>query len=355
MPLTRRARYLTNAALVLLGVAVGLALAEAAVRVLDPHARDQAMPGGFFAMDTALGWRQLPDHTVTHRTPYFATTYTTNALGHRDREHGSAPPPGSRRVVVFGDSQIFGWGIPIGRRFTDLLQARSPALEVWNAAVMGYGFDQELLAYERSSGPWRPDIVVLFISPYTLERTKSGYLYRKYKPRFLLHGADSLEVVPPARTATTVTDLAYRLLSGWYLPYFVDRRLGPALTRLRTGRPPATATEIRAAQGRPPSPLTAALLARAGAVARSRGQRLILLADLPAAAVEGMRRIGRERGFEVVSMDLPQDRSAMVLGPRDGHWNEGVHERIAGLLGRALGPETVRGAADPESKALRGK
>lgn len=340
MPPTRTARYLANAALALLGLAAGLALAEAAVRVLDPHAHDQAMPGGFFAMDTVLGWRQLPSRTVTHRTPYFTATYTTNTLGHRDREHG-APPPGTRRVVVFGDSQIFGWGIPLGRRFTDLLQARHPELEVWNAAVMGYGFDQELLAYEQWSGAWQPDVVVLFISPFTLERTRSGYIYHKHKPRFLLRGTDSLELVPPARTGTTVTDLAYRLLSGWYLPYFVDRRLGPALTRLRTGKPPVTAAEIRAAQGRPPSPLTAALLARAARVARSRGDRLILLADLPAPAIEGVRRIGRERGFEVVSMDLPEDRSASVLGPRDGHWNQGVHERVAERLGAALAGETV--------------
>ena len=102
-------RYLGPVLLLLLGTTAGILTAEALVRVVDPHARDHALPGGFFAMDRQLGWVQRPSHTVTHRTQYFATTYTTNAGGFRDRDRDRHRTPGRGRVLVFGDSQIFGW------------------------------------------------------------------------------------------------------------------------------------------------------------------------------------------------------------------------------------------------------
>jgi hypothetical protein len=290
------------------------------VRVLDPHSRDHALPGGTFTMDPAIGWRLRASHSVTHRTRYFTATYTTNAMGYRDRARSEVRTPGRTRVLVFGDSQIFGWGVAAGRRFTDLLEARRPELEVWNLGVLGYGFDQELLEYERRAESWNGDIVVLFATRSTLERSKTGYLYRKHKPRFVLHGGDSLELVPPEPRGTALTEIAYRLLSPFYLPYFIERRLT---------RPGAALAPVL-------DSLSAALFARAARIANGRGDRLVVLTTLSGAMLEEARRIGRERGFDVVAIELPGSYPVWTFGPEDAHWTERTHELVADRLADGL-------------------
>ena len=329
-------RALFPALLLLLGSCSGLALAEVAVRVLYPHARDHVLPAGFFAMDPMLGWGYRPDHSVTHRTRYFSATYTTNRLGYRDSTRSAAPTPGRTRVLVFGDSQVFGWGIPKGRRFTDLLETRHPDLEVWNLGVVGYGFDQELLAYERLGARLHGEVIVLFATWYTLERAKSAYLYRKHKPRFVLRGSDSLTLLPPAGKATALTQLAYEMLSPLYLPYFLERRIGAVRTR-RSPKPVAAGeravgdTRVSALDA-----LTEAMFARAARVASSRGQRLVLLTNLAGVMLEDARRVAAEHGFEVVPVELPGSPPEWTFGPEDGHWNDRAHAFVADRLWEGL-------------------
>jgi hypothetical protein len=245
-------------------------------------------------------------------------------------------------VLVFGDSQVFGWGVPHGRRFTDLLEARHPQLEVWNLGVMGYGFDQALLEYERGGETWNADAVVLLASASTLKRAETGYIYRKPKPRFVLHRPDSLQLVPPAGGAAALTDLAYRLLSPLYLPYFIERRLSVVTEALK--RRPAIlgtgATQDTGASA--PAPLTRALLARAARLARERDDQLVLLADLPPARLADARRLGHEHGFRVVAVELPGSRDSFVLGPKDSHWNARAHDRIAELLWEGMAARASR-------------
>jgi hypothetical protein len=332
-------RYLGPVLLLLLGTTVGILAAEVLVRIVDPHAHDQALPGGFFAIDRQLGWVQRPNHTVTQRTQYFATTYTTNAKGFRDRDRDPGRTPGRDRVLVFGDSQIFGWGIRDGRRFSDLLEARHPQLEVWNFGVMGYGLDQELLTYERDGAGLSADAVVLFVTPYTVERSTTDYIYRKYKPRFILRGADSLELRLPQARATALTDLLYRAFSPMYLPYFVDRQVGAIKESLKRGpsgsREPAAGSLAGQVTGEQLA-LTEALLRRAVRVARGRGQRLVLLTLLSGPTLEAIRRLGEWQGFQIVPIEFPGNPDDFRIGPNDAHWNERAQDLIAQQLWQRL-------------------
>ena len=327
MRLRRPTRYLAPALLLLLGTCTGLALAEVAVRVLDPHTRDHALPGGFFLIDAAMGWRQRPTHAVTHSTRYFEVRYTTNGLGYRDTDRRVARTPGRTRVLLFGDSQVFGWGIAQGRRFTDLLEAGHPSLEVWNLGVMGYGLDQQLLEYEVRAEGWGADVVVLLVTPFTLHRATKGYLDHKHKPQFVLRGPDSLALLPPAGSGTSLTRMLYRLAGPWYLPYFVDRRLRPALVD------PEGSPATRA--------LGHALFARAVRTAHARAQRLILLTNLKGDALAWIRGVGDQLGFEVVAVGLPEPELPWLFGPDDRHWNERAHGRVADLLWERLAADTI--------------
>ena len=99
-------------------------------------------------------------------------------------------------------------------------------------------------------------MVVLFATPFTLERARSGYLYHKHKPRFVLLGPDSVALLPPAGAGTSLTRMVYRLASPWYLPYFLERRLSPALVSPRPP-PPRARWAMRSSRGRSARPTRA--------------------------------------------------------------------------------------------------
>ncbi len=49
-------------------------------------------------------------------------TWTTNALGMRDREYPDPKPPGTFRIALVGDSIAAGWGVDDGRGFEPVLE-----------------------------------------------------------------------------------------------------------------------------------------------------------------------------------------------------------------------------------------
>lgn len=79
-----------------------------------------------------------------------------------------AERPLGRRIVVYGDSFVAGEFSSLAERFASQLAARlsrpgEPLVEAVNAAVVGYGPDQEALRLEDEIGPLRPDLVVVAV------------------------------------------------------------------------------------------------------------------------------------------------------------------------------------------------
>jgi hypothetical protein len=309
------------------GCALALFLAEGFVRLFDPHARDHVLPSGFFVMDRTLGWRMKPATTVNHQTQYFAATYTTNAWGYRDQPRTPSQAPRQRRLLVYGDSQAFGWGVPETLRFSNLLEQQHSMLEVWNLAVPGYGLDQQLLAYEHEAQGWAADAVVMFVSRGTLERDKWGKLYHKYKPRFVLSSPGTLQLIPVLRHETEWTALLYRAFSPWYLPYFVDRRLAMINERWDSGLRPAGTEE--SSRDRSLDGLTQALLKRAAQATEGRGHRLILLVTLSPLRREALQNFCVQHRIQAVALDFAEPREDLIHGPHDTHWNARAHRSIA--------------------------
>lgn len=152
--------------LLLAGVSLALFLgaAELVARLrYDPGAR---APDGIFEYD--------PDKVFTLRKSvegrFIGRRVVTNSHGHRDDEIPTAKPPGTRRVVVLGDSVSFGHGVDGDETWPQQLEARlrsaqgGDGFDVINAAVPGNGPFQEyhdarrLLALE-------PDLFVLQFTP----------------------------------------------------------------------------------------------------------------------------------------------------------------------------------------------
>lgn len=85
-----------------------------------------------------------------------------NAAGFRD-DHEPAPEPADRRVVMLGDSIVWGEHLALKQTLPHQLEGRMPGAEVFNLGVTGYDTAQELAWYERTARPLRPtDAVVVY-------------------------------------------------------------------------------------------------------------------------------------------------------------------------------------------------
>lgn len=80
------------------------------MRIFFPHSRDHIIPGGLFNMDADLGWSFNKGENSRHKTKSFDVEYKINHLGYRDSERATEKKSGLKRVLVYGDSQVFGWG-----------------------------------------------------------------------------------------------------------------------------------------------------------------------------------------------------------------------------------------------------
>src|SRR5262245_17353869 len=84
---------------------VGLTLAENLVGLIRPHEL-------IFPADTV----------VLYETGEFSFTVKINSMGFRDREV-TPKAAGKRRVVVIGDSFVYGWGVQIEQSWPKRLEA----------------------------------------------------------------------------------------------------------------------------------------------------------------------------------------------------------------------------------------
>lgn len=115
-----------------------------------------------FEADAELGWRHRPAADDT----YWGARVRTNVHGMRGPERALAKPAG-RRLVVLGDSVVFGLLLEddadtFPARLEHALAARTTgSFECLNTGVCGWSTRQERLFLERDGGRWQPDVVVL--------------------------------------------------------------------------------------------------------------------------------------------------------------------------------------------------
>jgi hypothetical protein len=144
----------------LLIIVVTLAAIESVLRVIDLRELRDGYGQGYPVVhryDAELGWLPIPNSAGM-----FAGSRTIsiqhNSLGLRDVEPARTDRP---TVLFVGDSFVWGYDVEASERFTDLLRAELPGIEIVNAGVNGYGTDQEYLLLERIWSAFRPNIVVL--------------------------------------------------------------------------------------------------------------------------------------------------------------------------------------------------
>lgn len=132
------------------------------------------LPEDVYIRDNQLHMALRPNTQVLATTSDFSVFYTINSGGFRDKEYALNKADGIIRCLAYGDSQVFGEGVPYGKRFTDIFENNFSNLEVINCGVPGYGIDQQLLSFAKYGKHYQSDYVILFLSRSSISRYSTG-------------------------------------------------------------------------------------------------------------------------------------------------------------------------------------
>jgi hypothetical protein len=292
----------------------------------------------------------------------------TNSLGLRGPEVAPRKPAGTRRVIVVGDSYVFGQGVDddqtMPARLSRRLNDRGPGrYEVVNLGVNSYSTDQELILLEELGPRLEPDIVVLFVCDNDFEANMQDFVNQRYYTPYFVLGADGRltrrNVPVPGFTAWQRTKLWLGQRSEVWNGVRSRRSDIPwvagALGALQVATPMKPQSDELA--------LTAALVvamrdlsARLGAefVVMNTGQRGEIVSRhqrlRPLLRREGIRLLGIEGNLGEARARQP---SRPWDFPNDTHWNVASHELVAHITFNFLEASALLDEAAPAKGAAR--
>ncbi len=134
-----------------------------------------------------------------------------NAAGFRcDHELTPEKPPGTKRILIFGDSFTAGDGVSNKDRYSDLLERLLPGTQVLNFGLSGSGTDQQFLIFREYAAGLDYDLAVLAVQAENIRRVanryrpfadENGRLLLVAKPYYTLDadGRLALHHVPPPK------------------------------------------------------------------------------------------------------------------------------------------------------------
>lgn len=229
---------LLNLVVVLVTIAVCLVLTEIVLRLFMPQPifeRTFYTSNGesFWRPSSLLGWESTPNASGMIITSEFSIHVDINSDGLRDRDHALSKPANITRILVLGDSSVFGNGVDTQDRFTDILQDKLGLhYEVINMGVTGYGTDQEYLLLREKGLRYAPDIVILVFHENDLLNNYHAVQYGHEKPLFVRNGSRLVLTNIPVDSNQTQRDIRKTLREK--ADYFLGRHLHTYMLFRRT-------------------------------------------------------------------------------------------------------------------------
>jgi len=149
----------------MLSLVVTFSIIEIALRIFLPQELITPMPA---MADREMIYR-LPSNTSAYLKGTSVRWFhlKTNSLGLRDREIPFAKTPGIYRVLLLGDSMSMAEGVELEETYIKQFEKKigtKPSgrkVETINAAIRGFGNDQEIVLFERLGRRFLPDMVIL--------------------------------------------------------------------------------------------------------------------------------------------------------------------------------------------------
>ncbi len=199
------------------GLLLSLAILELGART---YARLTSQERTIIA-DDMLGWKLVPRSKHLYRKEEQAYLIAINSKGLRDVERSYEKPLGVFRIVVVGDSFVFGsGGVETSDRFTDILEKSTKNVEVINMGVPAYGSDQEYLYLKTEGLKYHPDLIILCAFENDFRESFSTVSPSNGRPKgYFSTSGGQLLFHPPSFS------LFYRLAQRSYLFGFTDLAL----------------------------------------------------------------------------------------------------------------------------------
>jgi hypothetical protein len=320
-PLPRRGRWLARLALSGGVAAAGLVAAEIALRLQVPQWAVVCPPTNYrpdLFESAPFGYRLKGggprEYPYPRENPRRVTVHSTPE-GFRGARPILEPDP-RPRILVLGDSMVFGQGVEEPERLTEVMEAEHPEWRVDNMGMVGFGTDLMLRSLEEVGLAAKPDAVVVAIYTDDLRRVAPPYAGMGFPlPKYRLRDGE-LESVPYPEPRWWER---LRLYQG--LRYASLRYVGSAFA------------------------LNAAILDRFAALSRERGFALVV-AYLPSPDDRWDDRMRRDflgawcASSGIAFLDLSEamaraGREAAYI-PEDTHWSPEGHavagREVAGAL-----------------------
>jgi hypothetical protein len=141
--------------------------------------------------NSRFGWLHKKDLCTWIETSEYSTSISLNVNYLRGKLYKYEKPEGLKRILVLGDSFVFGLGVNDNETFSvkleEMFNLAGFKTDVINMGVNGFGTDQEFLFLRDEGFKYSPDIVVcfLFVGNDIRENSKDSQ-YGKFKPYFTL-------------------------------------------------------------------------------------------------------------------------------------------------------------------------
>lgn len=145
----------------------------------------------FVQHDPYLSWRLRPGPPAIRKHPEYESVETVNSWGFRTPEVAIAKPPGTKRILVVGDSHAEGYTVNDDETCSRLIEKNlsgSVPVQVISLGVGGYSTDQEFLSYLCYGQKFAPDIVLLLFCENDIAVNVTDRHGRSLKPVFERHG-----------------------------------------------------------------------------------------------------------------------------------------------------------------------
>ena len=323
-------------------------LAESLLRIFFPRLSPRtAAITQFWQYDPSLGWSHIPNSSGSFNAFGHKTPVSINSKGFRDLERTYDRDPSKYRIVVLGDSIVWGYGVQRDGIFTTLMEKQRRDIEVINLGVSGYGTDQEFILFQQEGSCYRPDLVVLVLVDNDLQTNVQRSVYLAYqKPVFAFARDHRLTVmnspVPPQ-------GIWERAVSRLIRHSFALNLVASAYYRFKIGflslGPTAEGYTINLPFPRDPEEkITVALLFEIQRVAHGIGAEfLVVLADRMERQGREMEEFLKSRHVRVISLDpsFPKPESPALHLPDGVHWSALGHRRAADRLLKYLEDENL--------------
>ncbi|WP_170958935.1 SGNH/GDSL hydrolase family protein [Magnetospirillum sp. 15-1] len=327
-------RHLTSLALLFSVVCLGLSAMEMGVARFAP----QPLVRAYGIAHPDLGTWQRPSVTF-HDTTDGDYWVRANAQAFRMDEDADLSP-GRRRVIIYGDSFVLGWGVNIEQAFFSLLkqslEGRDPSLQLLNSGAGGYSTGHVKKLAEAHLAGLRPAAAVYFFNNNDIiENAITDLDYRVTDYAFAPDGTVTLTDRQP------FTPWKRFLLNhtpyGWLNQHSHLFVLGKdELARLSAAHLDRLATVLENAG----VPLVVVWIPSWDEIA---GQGDAVKLELMARSVAALKEVAARRGFAFIDPDTLMAADSLRLP--DGHFNvagnrwfaELIEPALAQSLSRALG------------------